>query len=785
MPQSWNPPRLCFFSLFAARFSCRDFAGLFFPSFLLSRPLLIIRPLVTVNSLRQALRYPTLASADSSECPAAGRSRPNLAAYAKLPYTEAVRKPPVWGGPAVAETSHAVFLSYASQDAEAAQKICEALRAAGIEVWLDQSELRGGDAWDHKIRQQIRDCALFVPMISCHSQARLEGYFRREWKLAVDRTHDMADEKAFLVPVVIDDTSERYASVPDRFREVQWSRLPRGEASPAFVERVQRLLSPAPATRPPLTDAGPSVARATKEPVRASRSKATRLVIVAVIVAASFAYWALNRFWISRHLASPPVPSTGPTTSTPTTAAAFAPPPHSIAVLPFVNMSGDASQEYFSDGLTEELLNSLSRINALQVAARTSAFSFKGKNTDIGTIARKLNVGAVLEGSVRRSGHTIRITAQLINAVTGFHLWSETYDRDLGDVLKLQTEIATVVASALKVTLLGDESAKIEVGGTHNPAAFDAYLRASQTYWNTHNAKDAQAAIDSFTEAIRLDPDYALGYADRSLALSNFAMQWAVTHSAVGIPLDKAQADARKSIALAPNLGEGHLALAVVYADLLEFTPALEEYERALTLAPGNARALRVYGLFAVQMGRKDPGLNSLHRAVELDLLNAKSRSFLGFGLLTLRRYEEAIAAFKEALAVAPHDVEGPVFHAFTGLAYYLLGDLQNARTSCEETEETDNIELCLALTYNKLGRHADAEAMLAKLRASNGDTAPVFYAMIYAQWGNTAQALAWLEKALSLRDTDLGRLKTESLLDPLRQEPRFQAVMRELKFPQ
>jgi adenylate cyclase len=146
-------------------------------------------------------------------------------------------------------------------------------------------------------------------------------------------------------------------------------------------------------------------------------------------------------------------------------ASAFAPPPHSIAVLPFVNLSGDRKQEYFS----------LSEINELQVAARTSAFSFKGQDNDIGTIARKLNVGAVLEGSVRRSAHTFRITAQLINSVTGFHLWSKTYGRDLGDVLKRQTEIATAVASAMKVTRLGDVAAKIELGGTHKPAAFDAY----------------------------------------------------------------------------------------------------------------------------------------------------------------------------------------------------------------------------------------------------------------------------------------------------------------------
>src|ERR1700691_2132046 len=163
----------------------------------------------------------------------------------------------------------AVFLSYASEDAPAAQRIANALKAAGIEVWFDQSELRGGDAWDRHIREQIRDCRLFIAVISQHTEARDEGYFRREWKLAVDRTHDMAEKRAFLVPVVVDGTSERGASVPEKFRELQWSRLPGGEASPAFVERVQRLLSPAPATSRPLTGVGSGVARAIKVPVRA------------------------------------------------------------------------------------------------------------------------------------------------------------------------------------------------------------------------------------------------------------------------------------------------------------------------------------------------------------------------------------------------------------------------------------------------------------------------------------------------------------------------------------
>ncbi len=422
------------------------------------------------------------------------------------------------------EKRGAVFLSYASEDAAAAERISASLRAAGIEVWLDQSELRGGEAWDGKIRKEIHDCALFIPIISANAHARVEGYFRLEWKLAVDRSHLMAPDRTFLLPVVIDDTPQTDERIPDRFRELQWTRCPGGQASPAFIERAQRLLSPAQANAPttarPATGPPSTATPTSREPVRASwRDNPGLLAIVVVVVAGGLAYFAIDKFWASKQQPSPPTAPAAPASTAPI---AFAPPPHSIAVLPFVNMSGDKEQEYFSDGLTEEILNSLARVNELQVSARTSAFSFKGKDVKIGTIARELNVGAILEGSVRRSGHTVRVTAQLNNAVTGFHLWSQTYDRDLRDVLALQTEIANAVASALKVTLLGGVASKIEAGGTQNPAAFDVYLRASKAYREEQNDKDLQAAIAIYTEAIRLDPEYALAYSDRSLAFSKF-----------------------------------------------------------------------------------------------------------------------------------------------------------------------------------------------------------------------------------------------------------------------
>jgi TolB-like protein/Tfp pilus assembly protein PilF len=683
----------------------------------------------------------------------------------------------------VTEPSHAVFLSYASEDQAAAQRICDALRAGGIEVWFDQSALRGGDVWDQTIRKQIKTCVLFIPVISRHTHDRDEGYFRLEWKLAVDRSHLMTSNKAFLLPVVIDETREDDENVPDRFKDIHWTRLPAGETPAAFVERVRRLVSPEP-SHGPTTTALPVAPGSAATPLTRGRVatpwrlKQALPISFAVVVAGALAYFGIDKFWFSKYHASPPSSPVAPATAA---SPAFTPPPHSIAVLPFVNLSGDKEQEYFSDGLTEELLNSLAAVDGLQVAGRTSSFYFKGERADLTTVAHKLNVGAVLEGSVRRSGHTVRITAQLTNAVTGFHLWSKTYDRDLGDVLKLQTEVATAVASALKITLVEDIATKIELGGTRNPPAFDAYLHAGKTYSTFADEKAIRAAIDEYTEAINFDPNYALAFADRSLALTIYATDFA-TGQAIRDDFDKARADARRALALVPELPRGRLALARnLELGSLDFTQANTEYRRALALAPGDARALQVYGMFAVMMGRTDEGVAAARRAVVLDPLNSLNHADLGWALYYARRYSDSLAAYKSALVLDPSSY-------MTGLnlstVYYTLGDLEHARALCEVRPRDPYSQPCLACVYEKLGRHGDAEEALAKLKASIGDAGAYDYAETYAQWGNRSKALEWLETALRLRDPQLGQLKTDPLLDPLRNEPRFQAIERELKFP-
>ena len=678
--------------------------------------------------------------------------------------------------PQASAPAGAVFLSYASQDSAAAQRICQALREGGIEVWFDQSELRGGDVWDQRIRREIHDCTLFIPVISANTALRHEGYFRLEWDLADQRSHMMARSHVFVVPVCLDATTQAAADVPESFQRVQWTRLPAGEAPAAFVERVRRLLSPAPstATRSSLAIAEPVAVGVMRAPVQASWSPMRGLLVaVAVAVLGMVAYFAIERPWISKPAVS------SPTVRAEAAPATFSPPPHSIAVLPFINMSGDKEQEYFSDGLTEELLNALSEIRELQVAARTSAFSFKGTNTDIGTIARKLNVGAVLEGSVRRSANTVRVSTQLINAVTGFHLWSHTYDHDLTDVLKLQTEIADAVASALKLSLLGDVATKIELGGTRNPGALDAYLRASKAFLSYGREADLQAAIGGYSDSIRQDPGYALAFAYRSIAFAAYARNYA-TGPAVRESQRKALADANKAIELAPQLAEAHNALANVLRDSLQFTRAVEEYQRALALGPGNVRLLADYGAFATEIGQTEPGLAAVRRAVVLDPLSANTRGLLGWALLPARRYRESIDALMEAKQLAP----GSGFiNGWLGFAYYAIGDYPNARSACEGADES-NKPICFALADEKLGRHTDAQRALSQLQAKWGDAAALFNAMIFAQWGNNARALGWLEVAMRQRDPYLIKVRCNSLFDPLRHEPRFQAIERDLKFP-
>ena len=331
------------------------------------------------------------------------------------------------------EVKQAVFLSYASEDAAAAQRLCDALQAIGVEVWFDQTELRGGDAWDQKIQQQIRDCALFIPIISQQTAERPEGYFRLEWDLADQRTHMVARNKAFIVPVCIDDTRDRGADVPESFLRAQWTRLPRGATPASFCTRIAALLGAAEAPPSPL----PGISRAL--PLTLPRKFNWRIA-AAVAVAAAVALLAWQP-WRA-------VPPKG------IAASASAATEKSIAVLPFSDISEKHDQDYFADGIAEELRAVLVKIPSLKVIGRTSSMQFKGTQADLRTIGTRLGAGYVVEGSVRKSGPRIRVTAQLSESRSGTQLWAERYDRDFGDILNVQDQIATSIARALQLAVV-------------------------------------------------------------------------------------------------------------------------------------------------------------------------------------------------------------------------------------------------------------------------------------------------------------------------------------------
>jgi serine/threonine-protein kinase len=460
----------------------------------------------------------------------------------------------------------------------------------------------------------------------------------------------------------------------------------------------------------------------------------------------------------------------------------FNPPPHSVAILAFANMSGDPAQEYFSDGLSEELIDLLSRVRPLHVVGRTSSFSFKGKPATIGEIARTLNVGAVLEGSVRRQGTKLRIIAELNDAKTGYQLWSRAFDRDQGDLLHMQTEIASDVSAALEVTLLGDEAVKLAQGGTDNPTAFDEFLKGVRAV-RENTIESYHAAIAYFDSAIRIDPGFALAYSGRANAESFLAMIGPYSGTAeVHSMLVDALASADRGVALAPGVGETHAARGFVLSQgLLDFTGGFQELTVAQAETPGQATIEMIYANVAVSVGKVQEAVAAAYRAVTLDPLRQDTWGCLGFILFEARQYDASINALQHARSVA--NILPPQFLFELGLGLLMQGKPEAARQICSTTSEWEGAA-CLAVAYHALGKKAEASAELAKLRAILGDTGAYNYACIYAQWGQPADALTWLKRAVELKDPGLGDLMTDPTLDPIRGEPGFRDIQRSLSLP-
>jgi TolB-like protein len=681
----------------------------------------------------------------------------------------------------VTDPGRAVFLSYASQDAEAAKRICDSLRAAGIEVWFDQSELRGGDVWDRQIRQQIHDCRLFIAVVSANTEARIEGYFRREWKLAVDRTHDLSERVAFLVPVVIDSTSEAKSDVPDAFRHIQWTRLPDGNAFPGFVEQIRRLIAPIPASAPP--------AAATRREFRPAQPPTTTngphpaakvaLWVLSGAVALGIAYFVANRSLLSKRAPAQTIAAVVAPAPAP---GMLAIPEKSVAVLPFVDMSEKHDQEYFSDGMSEELIDMLTKIPNLRVSARTSSFYFKGRATTISEIAQALGVAYVLEGSVRKSGKTLRITAQLIKADGGYHLWSDTYDRALNDVFKVQDEIANAVVSAFKIKLSNVTSNS--TGRTKNTEAYEQYLIGRQFVART-GIDNYRLAEEAFQKALTLDTTFAAAYV--GLSDAHYLVQ-ADNGRLASADFQHILELIDRAIELDPNLSDGYSERGV---DELEYLGNLQmaraDLSRAIALEPSNSVNQRRYSILQRCLGNASEAVTYARKATEIDPLDVFAWVHLGEALMASHRYPEAVDALLKAVQISPDSplALSTLFDGrlLEGRADEVLGSVDRLRSPILSLPYRSMAQFTLG--NEEKSREALDEYLDLIEKQGFSFEGRKSLATIYAWRKDQNKALMWLEREASQGNGGIVCIKSDPFFAGVSDNPRFKALLQKLKLPE
>ena len=672
--------------------------------------------------------------------------------------------------PASAPTG-AVFLSYASQDAEAAARICNALRTAGIEVWFDQSELRGGDAWDRQIREQIHNCRLFIPVISANSERRDEGYFRREWSLAADRTRDMAHKRAFPVPVVIDGTPERGASVPEKFHELQWTRLPDGETSPAFIERIWRLLSPeAPVARVVTTPvpSGFTTAETSRKLVSAPWRSKPALLAIGAVLAIVLASFVVDKLWLSKRVAA------GTASALPSSENATE---KSIAVLPFFDLSEKHDQEYFADGMASEVLDLLAKIPGLKVIGRTSSFQFKGKSQDLRTIGSTLGAAYVVEGSVRKSGDRVRVTAQLIDARDGTQRWSSSYDRKSGDVLELQDALAVSLARALQLTVSSDFGTR---AGTRSTDAYDLYLRGLHAL-DQQSQESTEEAAGDFQRALDLDPAFAqaaLGLAKVYQIKGEVA--WLLP---TRVAFERARQAAELALKLDPKLGAAHAVLADIHVIYdWDWTGAESEIKQARDLG-NRIEALQAAARLAAVRGEWDRATELFQTGLAADPLNANLHLLFAWGVdLRSGRFAEAGSLMRQALEISPKIGSG---RWFLGLSLLFESRPDDALAVVQQETLDDGQLEGTAIVYYAMGKKAESDAALRRAIEHNAEEWPSAIARVYAFRGERDEAMNWFERAYPVKDEDLYLIRGDPLTKKLEGDPRYKALLRKMNLPE
>lgn len=662
-----------------------------------------------------------------------------------------------------------VFVSYASQDAAIANGVLAALERQGLKCWIAPRDVTPGALYADEIIRAINSTKVLVLVLS--KSAIASPHIGKE----VER----ASSKQRRIVTVKTDASQLTTALEYFLSESQWIDLGNDGTEAAFaklVRAVRHQLAPV----PPI----PPVSAPDRAPLDHPQSAVRRywpLGATLAVVGLVLARFAIDTFRSSRHIEAPiytaalrPDTPAAPLASP----AAFTPPPHSIAVLPFVNMSGDPKQEYFSDGVSEELLNALANMKGLQVVGRTSSFSFKGQDVDLSTIAHKLNVGAVLEGSVRRAGNTVRITVQLIDAVSGFHLWSQIYDRNLGDILKVQTDVAGSVAQQLKISLVTDEVKKIEAHETSSDA-YAFYLQGRQALRQSNTKTEDDNAAALFRQSVAADPGFAEGWLYLEGALSDEVIDGLAKPEVVSAEMRHA---ADEVVALEPGSATAHRAVAQIYWSLdWNWLAATAEYKHAYEMTPGNSAVVtQLADVTHAILGDETTALSLYRRAIDLDPLNASIYLQIGRYYLGIGKLPEAESAFRQSLVLNP---KGP---ASVSLCQALVarGEAIEALAVVQRVPDDSDRRWGAALVYQALGRKAEADATLADAERLDAEDNAYSIAEIHAYRSEIDQAFAWLDRAYRQRDFSLSMLKSDPLLNTLRGDSRYKTFLRKMHLP-
>ena len=636
-----------------------------------------------------------------------------------------------------------VFLSYARADQAQATQLAATLKSAGLDVWWD-ALIEGGAAFAKSIEAALESCNAVVVMWSRTSVAS-------DWVLdEAARGRDLRK----LVPVSLDGTLP-----PIGFRQYQSVDLSgwKGDAAAPGIAAILRGIAAAGGTErgsqsaPGVTLGASAVSR---------RGVLVAAVGAALAGAAGLIAWQRGLFGGRRAVAG-----------------------NSVAVLPFANLSGDENQAYFSDGLSEELRATLARSSKLQVMAQASAATFRDRQYDAVTIAARLGVAYLLDGSVRRSGDIVRVAADLIDGRTGFSSWSEIFDRSMDDIFAVQADIANKVANALmaQVTQAGEPGkALAAAGGTSSVVAYDAYLRGRALYGLGADEATERAALAQFDAAIAADPGYAAAHAMRARSLTTIANQYGKVGQLAGL-YDAAIASAQRAIDLAPELAEAHSTLGfTLFQGRLDARAAREPFERSRELGAGEATVMARYAQYSARTGRTRAASEAIQRALLLDPLNPLIHRAAGSIEYAARNYAASMPPLRKALEMNPRMSRA---HAAIGDALLMLGRLEEAR-SAYATEPVEDFRLAgQAIVEHRLGNAGAAQAAMEKLVADHGDRVLYQQAQILAQWGDPDAAIGKLKRALEIGDSGLIYARNDPLLDPLRNAPEFANLLADLGF--